>query len=130
VTNTRVVILIATAATMAFAITGFVSTGCNKNSPDSADASPSQSNTSSPAGDASAEGKGSRFWFTAVLDKQATGQRQSHVETGDIDGFRVLVVDDNATNRSRLRAPRFESPCWTIPPMKKMAEDSKFVETK
>ncbi len=53
----------------------------------------------------SEEDVGSTFWFTAVIDKQpAGGSQHSHVELGDIEGLRVLVVDDNATNRKILGA--------------------------
>jgi PAS domain S-box-containing protein len=48
----------------------------------------------------SEEGKGSTFWFTAVFEKQP---RPSVVVTGAPPGLqdtKVLVVDDNATNRS------------------------------
>jgi len=51
----------------------------------------------------SQEGTGSTFWFTAVLDKQPAGSRQAPVELEDIEGLRLLVVDDNATNRRILR---------------------------
>jgi len=51
----------------------------------------------------SREGAGSTFWFTAVLDKQPGGSLQRPVELEDIEGLRVLVVDDNATNRKVLR---------------------------
>jgi signal transduction histidine kinase/DNA-binding response OmpR family regulator len=50
----------------------------------------------------SEEGKGSTFWFTVVLAKQPQG---SHTDTADLEGIsgkRVLVVDDNATNREAL----------------------------
>ncbi|MCP4266491.1 MAG: response regulator [Candidatus Brocadiaceae bacterium] len=47
----------------------------------------------------SEEGDGSTFWFTALLKKQPLGQRQSLVELGNLEGLRVLVVDDNETNR-------------------------------
>ncbi len=47
----------------------------------------------------SEEGDGSTFWFTALLKKQPLGQRQSLVELGNLKGLRVLVVDDNETNR-------------------------------
>ena len=49
-------------------------------------------------------GKGSTFWFTAVLEKQPAAPRQEQVELGDIENLRVLIVDDNATNRHLLRA--------------------------
>ncbi|MDP6635611.1 MAG: response regulator [Phycisphaerae bacterium] len=52
----------------------------------------------------STQGSGSTFWFTAVLDKQSIDSPQEPVELGDIRGSRVLVVDDNATNRRGLRA--------------------------
>jgi two-component system, sensor histidine kinase and response regulator len=48
-------------------------------------------------------GAGSTFWFTAVLDKQPAGASQADVEGGDIENLRVLVVDDNATNRHILQ---------------------------
>ncbi|TJW42753.1 MAG: response regulator, partial [Mesorhizobium sp.] len=49
----------------------------------------------------SAEGKGSTFWFTVTLPRagQQAGQRIMPV---DVTGARVLIVDDNAVNRSIL----------------------------
>ncbi|WP_292341725.1 response regulator [Mesorhizobium sp.] len=49
----------------------------------------------------SAEGKGSTFWFTVTLPRaeQGGGQRIMPV---DVTGARVLIVDDNAVNRSIL----------------------------
>jgi len=47
----------------------------------------------------SVEGQGSTFWFTIVLDKQQTAMRPTKEITKDIMGERILVVDDNATNR-------------------------------
>jgi CheY-like chemotaxis protein len=52
----------------------------------------------------SVEGEGSTFWFTAVLDKQPNAQQQTPAALGDIENLRVLVVDDNATNRRILEA--------------------------
>jgi signal transduction histidine kinase/DNA-binding response OmpR family regulator/streptogramin lyase len=48
-------------------------------------------------------GKGTTFWFTAQFEKLQGGPK--HVETGhsDLADLRVLVVDDNATNRQILR---------------------------
>ena len=49
----------------------------------------------------SAEGKGSTFWFTMTLPRaEQGGQRIMPV---DVTGARVLIVDDNAVNRSILR---------------------------
>ncbi|WP_245489370.1 MULTISPECIES: PAS-domain containing protein [unclassified Mesorhizobium] len=48
----------------------------------------------------SAEGKGSSFWFTVTLPRaEQGGQRITPV---DVTGARVLIVDDNAVNRSIL----------------------------
>jgi PAS domain S-box-containing protein len=43
-------------------------------------------------------GKGSTFWFTARLQKQ-TGAKPVLEKKRDLTGLRLLVVDDNATNR-------------------------------
>lgn len=47
----------------------------------------------------SAEGRGSTFWFTAVLEKQPAGMPPVLEPVGDLAGVKVLVVDDNETNR-------------------------------
>lgn len=46
-------------------------------------------------------GKGSRFWFTADLERQASQKQKVADSTPDVSlkGKRVLVVDDNETNR-------------------------------
>ena len=46
---------------------------------------------------------GAEFWFTIPFDKQASPGRQARIP-GTIGGSRVLVVDDNATNREVLTA--------------------------
>ncbi|MCP3873782.1 MAG: response regulator [Desulfobacteraceae bacterium] len=50
----------------------------------------------------SEEGKGSEFWFTAVLKKQSQRKREE-VKNENIKGKRLLIVDENATNRSVLK---------------------------
>lgn len=44
-------------------------------------------------------GKGSTFWFTVVLEKQPKGKEASKVLPTNMRGKRILVVDNNATNR-------------------------------
>jgi two-component system sensor histidine kinase/response regulator len=51
----------------------------------------------------SEEGKGSTFWFAAVFEKQPEGREARIVVPDDINGKRVLIVDDNATNRYVLQ---------------------------
>jgi signal transduction histidine kinase/CheY-like chemotaxis protein len=74
----------------------------------------------------SEEGKGSTFWFTARFEKQtsdvscrpvAEAGRGGGLEGVDITGARILVVDDNETNRKLMAAMlkswgcRHESAC-------------------
>jgi two-component system sensor histidine kinase/response regulator len=50
-------------------------------------------------------GKGSTFWFTVELQKPAAAGLPSmqEIEKGSLMGLRVLIVDDNATNRQILQ---------------------------
>jgi PAS domain S-box-containing protein len=51
----------------------------------------------------STPGLGSTFWFTAQLEKQLNPELQlEEPAAADLTGLRVLVVDDNATNRQIL----------------------------
>ena len=52
----------------------------------------------------SKEGKGSKFWFTAILEKQPEVKEMQPILPVDIRGKRILAVDDNATNREVLCA--------------------------
>jgi len=47
----------------------------------------------------SEEGKGSTFTFTAVLEKQRLAEGDTAARRRDLEHTRVLIVDDNATNR-------------------------------
>jgi signal transduction histidine kinase/DNA-binding response OmpR family regulator/PAS domain-containing protein len=47
----------------------------------------------------SVEGRGSTFWFTAVFGKQPRRERLGGNLPADFRRVRILVVDDNATNR-------------------------------
>ena len=47
-------------------------------------------------------GKGSTFWFTARLEKGQEGARAAAIPREDFGDLRVLVVDDNETNRKIL----------------------------
>lgn len=49
------------------------------------------------------EGEGSSFWFTAQFGKQQTPLDDISFPVSDISGKRILIVDDNQTNRSILR---------------------------
>ncbi|MDK9707458.1 MAG: response regulator [Desulforhopalus sp.] len=51
----------------------------------------------------SREGEGSSFWFTAQFQKQLTAVDDVTFPLADISGKRVLIVDDNKTNRFVLR---------------------------
>jgi two-component system, sensor histidine kinase and response regulator len=51
----------------------------------------------------STPGKGSTFWFTALFEKQPQAAEPEPLPTPRLAGRRVLVVDDNATNRQILR---------------------------
>ncbi len=53
----------------------------------------------------SAEGKGSEFWFTVQMEQQPDSLHPE-IQGAEMElrGIRVLVVDDNATNRIILRA--------------------------
>ena len=61
---------------------------------------------------ASEEGRGSEFWFTVRLAKQAERVR-TPVALAQIGGAHVLVVDDNATNREVLAA---QLKAWGVRP--------------
>ena len=45
---------------------------------------------------------GSEFWFTARFGRQAEGIRRQSIPPADLNGVRVLIVDDNATSREIL----------------------------
>jgi PAS domain S-box-containing protein len=50
----------------------------------------------------STPGQGSTFWFTAVFGKQVENAAVSQPQLVSLEKLRVLVVDDNATNRKIL----------------------------
>ncbi len=50
----------------------------------------------------STEGEGSTFWFTAVFGASVENTPQPRILSEDFRGMRVLIVDDNATNREIL----------------------------
>jgi PAS domain S-box-containing protein len=52
----------------------------------------------------SVEGKGTEFWFTARFALQAEARREGEPPPAELAGVRVLIVDDNATNREILVA--------------------------
>ena len=52
----------------------------------------------------SKKGQGSTFWFTALFEKQGCAQGDQFTIPANIEGKRVLVVDDNAINREIFSA--------------------------
>jgi signal transduction histidine kinase/DNA-binding response OmpR family regulator len=50
----------------------------------------------------STPGQGSTFWFTVVLQKNPACVQPTSVPSQDLRGRRVLIVDDNTTNRTIL----------------------------
>jgi signal transduction histidine kinase/DNA-binding response OmpR family regulator/HPt (histidine-containing phosphotransfer) domain-containing protein len=60
----------------------------------------------------SVEGSGSEFWFTAHFEKR-TAVEDAVALPVDVRGVRILVVDDNATNREVLRV---QLEAWGIRP--------------
>ena len=50
----------------------------------------------------SMEGQGSTFWFTAAFGKQAQTGAAPQLTVSNVENRRVLIVDDNATNRKIL----------------------------
>ena len=50
----------------------------------------------------SEDGKGSEFWFTVRLARQDGDGRKEIVQPADMNGVRVLIVDDNVTSREIL----------------------------
>ncbi|MEW6304147.1 MAG: PAS domain S-box protein [Verrucomicrobiota bacterium] len=60
-------------------------------------------------------GKGSTFWFRLRLEKRAEEHKDELAVRANLTGVRVLIVDDNATNRQILahqtRAWRMDNEC-------------------
>jgi signal transduction histidine kinase/DNA-binding response OmpR family regulator/HPt (histidine-containing phosphotransfer) domain-containing protein len=50
----------------------------------------------------SSEGRGSEFWFTARFGVHTKTAREEMVPPAGLSGVRVLIIDDNATNREIL----------------------------
>jgi len=60
----------------------------------------------------SVESKGSTFWFTAVLEKQPIGRKFETIASENLRGIRILIVDDNATNRRVLEEQLRSKDCY------------------
>jgi PAS domain S-box-containing protein len=59
----------------------------------------------------SAPGRGSTFWFTARLARQPEGVNPQPITRGDLVHLRVLIVDDNETNREILQ---YQTRAWKM----------------
>jgi|GEM_PF-5510766 len=62
----------------------------------------------------SAPGKGSTFWFELRLARQPKGAGNDYQPARDLVGRRVLVVDDNATNRRVLQLQLEDNGCDAV----------------
>ena len=49
-------------------------------------------------------GEGSEFWFTARFEKQPSARKKGSPSPVTLSGKRILIVDDNETNREILKA--------------------------
>jgi PAS domain S-box-containing protein len=52
----------------------------------------------------SEEGRGSEFWFTVRLQKQSDVRTGEGIPSANLSGIRILIVDDNVSNREILNA--------------------------
>lgn len=59
-------------------------------------------------------GKGSEFWFTAVFGKQRNKDETQYASKLELKDLRVLIVDDNATNRSVIAKILVEFGCLPL----------------
>ena len=60
----------------------------------------------------SEEGKGSTFWFTIPFGKQDKHQKLPMQTRQSVRGSHILIVDDNATNRTILNKTLFSFGCF------------------
>ncbi len=68
-------------------------------------------------------GQGSEFWFTVRLKLQPEGSLSKLPAPANLHGVRILVVDDNATNREILYVRMIS---WGMRPMEKPDGHSAF----
>ena len=58
--------------------------------------------------------QGSTFWFTAVFTRQPEGKEHEAEKLADMEGVRVLVVDDNANNLMLVQSLLHTWKCQTV----------------